>query len=1313
MSNKKTAKIGASIKLRLFETIHVLLEDFQCSTIIPCLMIVFQYTQMLVIILNSFEKEIGFSFNFLLYIAPHKIGISYSYFYVFSMIGVSTICSLIIVLGMFKSYQLRGRKSLIFYCVSVYIYFFQYILFYLLICFLLDIIKISLVYKNFALFFITLFCSVKLLAFQLLLDTLFFNFSFGTKDSFARMPSYFYVILDLFRLLIFVLDVFVEGDSKSTILLMSNSCFAIVLISNFSSKLPFVKYEVTMFNFCLICIFFWINFALGLNWISNFNIISQHLSEIVFVGLILIIGNLWYYFDNLFKYIVNMNISSISSESIMEKQMRYMYQMIELSSKSKVDELMLASIIQVHIENCAKPLCVCKNRSKLYDPIHKVESDASVAIFKDPVFLKNFLLMLIQEIHERFSTSNNIQIIYTLYQLEQFENFAQVSQQLYNFQKNDQEMKLYYQICMDRISRKLTQRLGERDQDSLYAYDHIEDIFKFDKFSDRLKECIFQIIENYSIFWDLLTEKVNEVKKISVQCRNIIKLKKEIKTLLKDISLITKESNVMFFLIEFYFNYVISEPEKTTKFDPTKKKDVQLMKSFRTSNRDSTLNLFDDSCFVLEVSMNSYSTGQIFWVSKNSAHLTSFDENILCSMNVNSLMPKLISKNHNAFIHEYTKDCRTKMIGNMTPLFMLDSKKNLIAADILPKLIWNENTISAITYFKVNSDKSRVIVTENGEIDSFGENFHKISGLNFEHGFHMSNLSLFLMMPQMIVHFLPYFYGIQNFVVENFDYNFLKTTYFIVFKDLKHKMMELSRILFEQKKKEEENQRNISFEHKKDLIYLQKIDIKRRMEYCSKLHHFLAEFIFDMVEEVYFVHIDMSKNVSSRPDIQQEFWNFKISDFVNVTSDFKKENFEAQFVFLSKIDFTDEIKYSLDRYQSRHEKNLSESANENASIARSKGNKNMSVLREIINKKKIEKVEDTDLMENMMKSKATDIIRNLFAKNSDLHSKLEKSSSFVAKMIKAINIYNSKKNSKIITFVNTHVEKLPSSFDEKIFRGSEILILAFKKKEKIELASIEFHKQKKNIQKNISSGSVRSVSTSHTQSDINFIFKTKIKNNIRIKRNRLRLVILFFTLSVLFYLGFNIFILSNMNSEVFLTFTDFLQTKFSKLQSVFCQIFSITIFSLFNFEVNFPDLPDLRRFDMVDPSMYENLNKTNIYINAAYTSLEEELESFASSSNFYNVTSNTELVQQLFSQSFWKLDNKDYIASLFQFIVFYYSQLSKDIFFVREGADNSFFMQNFENVMKSLVSYEKLISSDISFLFEEFLKNLLIFSLVV
>ena len=1300
---------SSHLKQLLFETIHILLEDFQCGTFLPFCVLFLHYLQIFVILCNQNDQLFGSFSEFLNFTLPHRLDFDSSYVYFLIILGVILATIIAIAAGVYKSYQLRGNKNTIFIIVTHLIYFYQYVLFFIFSGLLLKLVKLNFSNLNLIFLVIAIILQLVLICFQFVISTFFFNFSFGSKDVYSRMPSYTVLILQTLRFGIFVIDIFIESNSKINILMISTVVYTVCEVTTFLGSPPYIHYDITMLNLFLVAILAWINFSLLLAMVLNVQIINDHLLAILVVGIVFIIGNFWYYFLTLFQYLVNKSISTISNQNIMEKQIRYFHQLIELSSKSKVDELMLASIIQLHVENCAKPLCICKNRQELYDPIRNAESDTSVPIFKDPVFLKNFLLMIIQESTDKFSNSRTIQIVNTLYQLEQFENFSQVNQQLYNFQKKETNISLQFEMCIDRISRKLVQRMKDRNRLSPYSKDTIEDIFMFDKYSDQLKESIFEIIENYSMFWDLLSDSINEIKKISGHCRTILRLKKQIKNYLNKINSITKNNDVMTSLIEFYFNCVISEPEKAIKMDQ-RKRSILEMKVFNSDKDTALLNLFDDNCFVFNVSINLQSAGQILWVSKNSSFLTNYDDKMLCSMNINSLMPKLIANNHTAFIKQYLKDCKNKMMGNLNKYCILDSKKKLLAADIIPKLIWNERMVTAISYFRIDADKSKVIVNGIGEIDSFGENFCTLSGLHYDIGFHMSNMSILLMMPQLLVLFLPNFYDLPNFLIEDFNYDLLKTTFFFVYKGLKNKLMELSRLLHGLS--EEFKDDSFDLLKRSDTITKDK-KAQGKSLYCSKLYNFLKALSFEEVEEVLMVNIDTRRSITTKAGIKQEFWLINVFDFTNVTSEFKKEHFDAQFTFLEKININEVLKYSLGRYHIRKEKNEPEKDIMSSTVFRNKSKKNIRALKEVINKKKNDKAEESELMEDEMKRKATDIIRNLFVKSFDLPTHETTKSPYVQMMVRAINTHNTKKNNNLIIVVNTQIEKLPSNFKEDLFCGYEIVNNAIRKRDKNALASFELRKQRRAMQKNMSIGSVRSVSSTHSQSDINFLFKTKIKQNLKMKKKKLRLVIGVFAFSVLFYLGFNLFMMSSLQSNEFLTFSNFLDQKFLKLYSIFSFMTSLTSYSNFHANFVFPELTDLRELDKVLPENAPELIEANLNINTGYKYLNESLDGLIHSEEFYNVTQNNQIIKDLFIQASWKLDSIDYITSLFEFILLFKYHLKIDYFFKKDGVYDMILMPNFKTFITSLQSYESFINKNISVLFDESMNSVLIYSFIM
>jgi hypothetical protein len=79
----------------------------------------------------------------------------------------------------------------------------------------------------------------------------------------------------------------------------------------------------------------------------------------------------------------------------LDVRFRYLIGIVKNSKKNKQDELLLTSLIKVHTEKCRDLKCVCKNRKGLYDPKKKRSSNQNLPLFKDSVFVKSYLLMLI------------------------------------------------------------------------------------------------------------------------------------------------------------------------------------------------------------------------------------------------------------------------------------------------------------------------------------------------------------------------------------------------------------------------------------------------------------------------------------------------------------------------------------------------------------------------------------------------------------------------------------------------------------------------------------------------------------------------------------------------------------------------------------------------------------------------------------------------------------------------------------------------------------------------------------------------------
>lgn len=103
---------------------------------------------------------------------------------------------------------------------------------------------------------------------------------------------------------------------------------------------------------------------------------------------------------------------------------------MSLAQKDSVKELLMASVIQIHYENCKNVNCICKNRQKSYDPKRHKHADMELAPFKDFVFIKNLLIFLVYEIEPILSTNPNSNIVVILFLFEELANYGLVNREI-------------------------------------------------------------------------------------------------------------------------------------------------------------------------------------------------------------------------------------------------------------------------------------------------------------------------------------------------------------------------------------------------------------------------------------------------------------------------------------------------------------------------------------------------------------------------------------------------------------------------------------------------------------------------------------------------------------------------------------------------------------------------------------------------------------------------------------------------------------------------------------------------------------------
>lgn len=99
----------------------------------------------------------------------------------------------------------------------------------------------------------------------------------------------------------------------------------------------------------------------------NIPLFKQNILVVIGVGLIFFI-KLYLNIRNFFaKSIMNSELIEIESDVLLDLKIRS-YSYLSKTLHLKKSELLLASLLKIHIDNCKDAGCPCKNRKYLYDP---------------------------------------------------------------------------------------------------------------------------------------------------------------------------------------------------------------------------------------------------------------------------------------------------------------------------------------------------------------------------------------------------------------------------------------------------------------------------------------------------------------------------------------------------------------------------------------------------------------------------------------------------------------------------------------------------------------------------------------------------------------------------------------------------------------------------------------------------------------------------------------------------------------------------------------------------------------------------------
>lgn len=555
-------------------------------------------------------------------------------------------------------------------------------------------------------FFIYLIVSLVLLltlfVIEMCVGMFFFNFDFKMKDNLSRSYNIMHLVFRIYCIMVAGLDVYMnDGNQKLTTVLFIHFIFASIFCIDYYNRLPYYNREVSEFYCNGVFGYFWITLVLLATFLADYELINDNMIYIIMIGIFFFLYVVRTYREFFYRNLIIKEIDEIDNEIHLDARFRYLIQIVKNSKKNKQDELLLTSIIKVHTEKCQDPECVCKKRSTLFDPKVKQNGDEDSRIFKDEVFIKNYLLTLIKDSCKKLPKSSLLNIDLFLFLYKEMNNIPQVNHNIILFEKQSQQ-SLFVTVKYAIYRLKISIYYFMKDRNKYHPTSSImfENIRVFDEEMKNLHKISLKIVELYARMWDILGDVVPDIVLLERVCTKLIDERNNAELIYQKLLRVTSNSLSFLTLMTLYSKFIafddllfseiqekLKKLEGTPSVEDSINLDVEVFKKhfLKYEGAYQKINLEGQFCSIA-ISFNFENLGQIVWSSESCYQIFEYESSYLRTFNIAHIIPGVIAKHHHDFLKDYFTVGREKLLNNLSHLWAIDKRKNLFSILLVLKL---------------------------------------------------------------------------------------------------------------------------------------------------------------------------------------------------------------------------------------------------------------------------------------------------------------------------------------------------------------------------------------------------------------------------------------------------------------------------------------------------------------------------------------------------------------------------------------------------------------------------------------------------
>ena len=377
------------------------------------------------------------------------------------------------------------------------------------------------------------------------------------------------------------------------------------------------------------------------------------------------------------------------------------------------DKAFLAGIIQMHSVECPNPFCLIKSNEPIYLPIAMKWSDRTKKYIDDDVFLKNFLIIVMNYFISAHECNPDMFLNLSLYYLKIIGNYCQ---SIYYYKKvTEMKLSLQEKFTFARLKIQLSKALIEKlkpSNEQCVALEHLDVsmYYKYDALSQNFVDEISKDVTLSLDFWKTFRGALKDPNK-TIDFNKIFELTDKIRITKRNVEVMWSQllkiyagANEFFELYTEYVEQINDDDLKKRELESLKRKNDGLGDHIN-SNYYSVL--FNKNTGIIIANGDKGSEGIIEACNGEIENIFKYKPSDIKGMNLSHLLPRLFAKDHSKYMERYFQVGEKKLIDKVDfSSFGKDKNNSIIKVKLAIKLfpILNDNVLFVGLILKENID---------------------------------------------------------------------------------------------------------------------------------------------------------------------------------------------------------------------------------------------------------------------------------------------------------------------------------------------------------------------------------------------------------------------------------------------------------------------------------------------------------------------------------------------------------------------------------------------------------------------------------